>query len=120
MLLSLAILSLSSCVSSETANRDLSYGTGVVKVVMPDDTYRVYQHPTDNSLKVTPSLARVAGIGAAQGFTLGLADEMTPEARLEAAARKFLDDTGRSHCAITRGYLLHKPVFEFWYECAQT
>lgn len=87
---------------------------------MADDTYRVYDHKTDNSLMVAPSLGTTMAIGAAQGATLGLADTMTPETRLEAAAQQHLANTGRGGCKITRGYLLQKPLFEFWFECAAT
>lgn len=114
---SLMALPLASCVTPETGSRDRSYGFNVKHVKMDDDTYRVYDHPTDQSMKVTPSMGAILGMGAAQGVTMGMAGQMTPEQRLEAAARKHLDDTGRSACTITRGYLLHKPVYEFWFEC---
>jgi len=45
-------------------------------------------------------------IGATQGATLGLADAMTPEKRVEAAARQHLVNTDRGGCKITRGCLL--------------
>ncbi|TCV71943.1 hypothetical protein EDE09_10513 [Neorhizobium sp. S3-V5DH] len=64
-------------------------------------------------------MGTVLGMGTAQSFTMGMAGQMTPEQKLEAAARKHLDDTGRANCKITRGYLLHKPVYEFWFECPE-
>lgn len=108
---------LSACATSESMSRMNTYKFPVHHVKMPDDTYRVYEHKTDNSLMVAPSLGTTMAIGAAQGATLGLADTMTPEKRLEAAAQQHLTDTGRGGCKVTRGYLLQKPLFEFWFEC---
>ncbi|ASY56371.1 hypothetical protein SS05631_c14330 [Sinorhizobium sp. CCBAU 05631] len=94
-----------------------TYKFPVHHVKMADDTYRVYDHKTDNSLMVAPSLGTTVAIGAAQGATLGLADTMTPEQKLEAAAQQHLVNSGRAGCKITRGYLLQKPLYEFWFEC---
>ena len=84
---------------------------------MPDDTYRVFEHPKEDVVMTTSSLGTAAGAGWVRGATLGLAQPYTPEQRHEAAARKFLDDTGRANCKITRGYLLAQPQYEFFYEC---
>lgn len=94
-----------------------TYKFPVHHVKMADDTYRVYEHKTDNTLMVSPSLGKTMTIGAVQGATLGLADTMAPEKRLEAAARQHLVNTGRGGCRITRGYLLQKPLYEFFFEC---
>ncbi|MGO4619958.1 hypothetical protein AB4Z34_33455 [Ensifer sp. 2YAB10] len=110
-------VSVSSCATSESMSRMNTYKFPVHNVKMADDTYRVYEHKADNSLMVAPSLGKTMAIGAAQGATLGLADAMTPEKRLEAAAQQHLANTGRGGCKITRGYLLNKPLFEFWFEC---
>ncbi|NRP70633.1 hypothetical protein ILFOPFJJ_01514 [Ensifer psoraleae] len=110
-------VSVSSCATTESLSRMNTYKFPVHHVKMADDTYRVYEHKTDNSLMVAPSLGTTMAIGAAQGATLGLADTMTPEKRLEAAAQQHLANTGRGGCKITRGYLLQKPLFEFWFEC---
>jgi hypothetical protein len=107
----------SSCATTESTSRMLTYKFPVHNVKMPDDTYRVYDHKTDNTLMVAPSLGTTMAIGAAQGATLGLADTMTPEQRLEAAAQQHLANTGRGACKITKGYLLHKPLYEFVFEC---
>ena len=108
---------LSGCVTSESMARRSSYRQTVIHVAMSDDTYRLYEHPTDNSLLVSPSIGKIMSIGAAKGATLGLADTMTPEQKLEAAARQHLAATGRTNCRITRGYMLQKPLYEFWFEC---
>jgi hypothetical protein len=106
------------CASTGSLSRMNTYKFPVHNVKMPDDTYRVYDHKTDNSLMVAPSLAKTMTIGAAQGATLGLVDAMTPEQQLEAAAQQHLNNTGRSQCKISRGYILQKPLYEFWFECS--
>jgi len=112
-----ATVLLTSCATTESTSRMLSYKFPVHHVKMADDTYRVYDHKTDNTLMVAPSLGTTMAIGAAQGATLGLADTMTPEKRLEAAAQQHLENTGRAGCKIKNGYLLHKPLYEFVFEC---
>lgn len=107
----------SSCATTESMSRMNTYKFPVHHVKMADDTYRVYEHKTDSSLMVAPSLGTTMAIGAAQGATFGLADTMTPEKRVEAAAQQHLVNTGRGGCKITRGYLLQKPLYEFWFEC---
>jgi hypothetical protein len=112
-----AASSMAGCATSGSMSRVNSYAMPVHHVKMDDDAYRVYDHKTDKSLMVSPSLGKVMSIGAAEGATLGLADTMTPEKLLEAAAQKRLDETGRGNCKITKGYMLQKPLYEFWYEC---
>lgn len=113
-----AVAALSGCASTGTMSRMNSYSFPVHHVKMAEDTYRVYDHKTDKSLMVAPSLGKIVSVGVAQGATLGLADTMTPEQKLEAAGQKHLNDTGRANCKITKGYLLQKPLYEFWYECS--
>ncbi|MDX0105478.1 hypothetical protein GOC33_05490 [Sinorhizobium meliloti] len=108
---------MTSCATTESMSRMNTYKFPVHHVKMADDTYRVYDHKTDNSLMVAPSLGTTMAIGAAQGATFGLADTMTPEKRLEAAARQHLVNTGRGGCRIKKGYLLQKPLYEFFFEC---
>jgi len=108
------------CASTGSMSRMNTYKFPVHNVKMADDTYRVYEHKTDSSLMVAPSLAKTMSIGAAQGATLGLVDAMTPEQQMQAAAQQHLSNTGRGQCKITRGYLLQKPLYEFWFECLTT
>lgn len=112
-------LVLSSCATSSETARMRSYNQKATIVKMPDETYRLYDHPTDSTVIVSPGLGRVVAIGITQGATLGLADAMTPEQRMEAAARQHLANTGRGACSITSGYLLVKPLYEFSYTCKQ-
>jgi hypothetical protein len=105
--------------SSTGMGRAMSYDRTVHQVVMEDDTYRIFEHPTDNTLMTTPSLATGYGQGLVAGATLGLAASavQTPEQRHEAAARRRLDTTGRENCQITSGYLVLHGQYEFTYEC---
>src|SRR5690606_12029502 len=64
-------------------------------VEMPDDRYRVFEHPDGDRIMTTPSLGAAFGQGAARGATLFTVDFNTPQERHQAAARKHLDDTGR-------------------------
>ncbi len=109
-------LALSGCAGVGAA---MKYEPKVHLVRMPDDTYRVFEHPDGNKIMTTPSLGKSAGAGAVQGITFGLADVQPPEQRHEAAARKYLDDTGRANCRIVSGYLLVKPQYEFTIDCTQ-
>ncbi|WP_376742151.1 hypothetical protein [Ensifer canadensis] len=110
-------VSVSSCATGESMSRMNTYKFPVHTVEYGGESFRVYDHKTENALMVSPSLGKIVAVGAAQGATFGLADTMTPEKRLEAAAQQHLTNTGRGGCKITRGYLLQKPMFEFWYEC---
>lgn len=108
---------LSGCTGVNTA---MQYDYPIYKVKMPDDIYRIYEHPKRDRLMTTPSLNKAFGQGFATGATFGLADVQTPEKLHEAAARKHLDNTGRSNCVIVRGYLLVRPQYEFFFECPST
>ena len=101
----------------QTLNRIDSYAATVHQVEMPDDTYRIFEHPKEQALMTTSSHGKTFSAGWVRGATYGLVQPFTPEQRHEAAARKFLDDTGRANCKITRGYLLMQPQYEFFYEC---
>lgn len=108
------LVSVAGCQSVKTA---MEYDPQVHQVQMEDDTYRVFEHPQRDRLMTTPSMGKIAGQGMAQGVTLGIAHIRTPEQRHEAAARRYLDDTGRAHCRISKGYLLVDPQYEFYFNC---
>lgn len=107
-------LSLAGCSAVQTA---MQYDGTATRVAMPDDTYRIFEHPNQDRIMTTPSLGKGIGFGLAKGLTLGVADIMTPEQLHGAAARKHLDATGRGHCVITRGYLIAQPQYEFYFNC---
>jgi len=95
----------------------MEYRVTAIKVAMPDDTYRIFEHPSEKSIMTTPSLGTAFGAGVAQGATLGLAQVAPAEQRHQAAAEQYLADTGRADCKITSGYLLAQPQYEFTFEC---
>jgi hypothetical protein len=113
----LIAISLSGCVSAAVISRALSYPSSYTNVKMPDDTYRVFEHKSDSTLMTTSSLGAGISRGAAKGLTLGLAEPFSPEQKHEAAAKQYLDQTGRPDCTISKGYLLAQPQYEFAYEC---
>ena len=108
------LLVLCGCASVNTA---LKYDFETHYVAMPDDTYRVFEHPNRDRVMTTPSLNKTVGQGMIKGATFGIADVQTPEQLHESAARKYLDETGRAECKIVRGYLLMVPQYEFFFEC---
>lgn len=114
--IALAALTLAGC---QSTNRIWEYEKTVHRITMPDDTYRILEHPTENVLLTTPSIGTATAAGLASGLTLGVASGAvrTREQLHEDAARAWLDQTGRQNCQITRGYLLAEPQYEFWFEC---
>ena len=109
-------LALSGCAGMQHA---MEHYSGIVPqdVAMADDTYRVFDKPADNRIMVTSSLGSSAGQGALKGLMLGAVDTTPPLPRFQAAAERYLKDRGRGGCAITQGYLLVQPQFEFRYRC---
>ncbi len=112
-----AASALSSCSSTTGMGRMNTYKFPVHSVQYGGESFRVYDHTTDNSLMVSPGLGKIVAVGAVQGATLGLANTMTPEQKLEGAAQQHLVNTGRGQCKITGGGLLQSPMYEFWFEC---
>nr|WP_320142422.1 hypothetical protein [uncultured Cohaesibacter sp.] len=98
-------------------NRAMQFDPKVHHVRVGDTAYRVFEHPKENVIMTTPPVAGAAARGFAKGLTLGLANTMPSEKVHEQAARDYLDQTGRSHCKITKGYLVVEPQYEFTYDC---
>ncbi|WP_139112547.1 hypothetical protein [Hoeflea olei] len=88
-------------------------------VKMADDTYRLFEHPAGDRVMTTSSIGAAMGQGFIQGATLGVADVKTPEQRHEAAARRYLDLTGRQDCTIGNGYELVHTQYEFRFTCPE-
>lgn len=110
-----AALALAGCAGVQAA---MEYDQTVHRVQMPDDTYRVFEHPAGDRIMTTPSNSRTAASSVVRGATWGVVDTDTPEQLHEAAARKYLDDTGRSHCRIVSGYEILRPQYEFKIDCS--
>lgn len=94
--------------------------TGVTPVqfdVAGDDTYRVFDKPTQNKLMITPSMGRAVAMGAGQGVTFGAADTSVPKPLYERAALGYLESTGR-RCKLLDGYNVLHPQWEFKYDCS--
>lgn len=108
---------LAGCVSPQALSRASSYPSKFTQVAMPDDTYRVFEHETDKTIMTTPSISKAFGPGVVQGATLGLVEHKEPTDAHRAAARQYLDTTGRPTCEIVSGYLLAGPQYEFMYRC---
>jgi hypothetical protein len=109
-------LALGGCGAGVQYIMDEYRGVPVQEVVMPEDTYRVFDKPTENKMMLTPSLGATAGMGVAQGLTFNSFDATPPKPVFEAAAAQFLRNSGRS-CELLETYLLVKPQWEVKYRC---
>ncbi len=116
LLLLFGLVFLASC--SAGFQQAVSYDAkSLTTIAMPDDTYRVFEHPDKTRIMLTTSLSKSASQGFASGLTLGIVRVETVEQKFEAAARAHLDRTERSHCKILRGYELIRNQYEFQIEC---
>ena len=79
--------------------------------------WRIFDKPTEGRLMITPSIGRAMGDGAVRGLTLGAADTDIPKPEFQSAVQLFLDTKHSTSCAITDGYLLIRPQWEFKYHC---
>ncbi len=111
-----AAMTLAAC--SETTKQQFEYIDRVHNVQMADDTYRIREHPNGDRLMVTPSLGKIAGTGLAQGATLGLVGALSPAQAREAAAQKYMNDTGRSNCRVVSSNELMRPHYQVIFNCA--
>lgn len=93
-------------------------GVAIKEVRIPDDTYRIYDKPSENKLMVTSSLGSAAGQGFVKGLTFGTAQTEPPKPLYEAAALQFLNESGRPGCRIKESYLLMQPQWEVKYGCS--
>lgn len=98
-------------------NRAMEYDPTVHRVQTEHGVFRVFDHPDENVIMTTPSVGESMAQGVVRGATFGIVSPATPEQQHEAAARKWLDETGRENCKIVSGYLLVKPQYEFTFEC---
>jgi hypothetical protein len=118
--LAVAALVVSGCAGQPGGTgRALSYDWQTQKVEMPDDTYRLFTHPTDNALLTTPSFSRSFQLGAATGATLFTRDFDPVAASHAAAAQKWLD-MNRPGCTVTTSAELIDLTYEHAFECEKT
>jgi hypothetical protein len=89
----------------------------VQEITMKDDTYRIFDKPKESRMMVTSSIGGAMMQGGGKGLTLNTVDTTPPLPMFRAAARAWLNKTGRSHCKITDGYLILNPQYEFNYSC---
>jgi hypothetical protein len=105
---SLACLALTAC-------QTLGYETTAHHVAMPDDVYRVFEHPKKDRIMTAPSLGAIVAInpGSINSARNDLQDH-------RAAARKYLDETGRAKCPIISGREVAGPQFQFLFNCPES
>lgn len=111
----IAALLLAGC--SQTLQAQSEYIDRVTHVEMPDDTYRIREHPKGDRLLITPSWGTIVKVGTQRGWTLGMAGKLPTDQANAAAARKHLDATGRAHCVLLSGSPLTEPFYQVIFDC---
>jgi hypothetical protein len=81
-----------------------------------DATWRIFDKPTEHRLMITPTIGESMTEGLWSGLTFGAADTEIPKPTYQHAVEAWLAHTGRN-CAVTDGYKLIKPQWEFTYRC---
>jgi hypothetical protein len=109
-----AISALAGCAGMNTA---MEYNTTVHHVQMADDNYRVFEHPKGDRIMVTPSTGATAKLAVSHQVLVPGPVLETPVDRMQAAARKYLDETNRANCQITNRKLVMEPQYEFYFTC---
>lgn len=102
---------------SQTMQTQFAYIDRVIKVEMPDDTYRIREHPRGDRLMVTPSWGTIVRVGTQRGWTLGMVGRLPSAEASEAAARRHMDMTGRTHCVVLSSGPLMDPHYEVIFDC---
>ncbi len=96
-------------------------GIDVVNFNIPGaDTYRVFDKPAANKLRITPSIERAAGAGFVSGLTFGgvaAEDNIGRKPEYENATLAYLKSTGRE-CRVIDGYVVLRGNWEFKYDCS--
>lgn len=90
-------------------------GVSPVEHVMVEDTYRIFDKPSQNRLMITPSLGSSVASGAAIGL-FGASETVGPKPVFSKAVLSYLKSTGRE-CKIIDGYVVLSPQWEFKYQC---
>lgn len=67
---------------------------------------------------VLPLIWRGFSQGLVQGATFGAVRPRLPIPEYQAAAAKWLSDTGRTGCSVSDGYELIDGEWEFSYQCS--
>jgi hypothetical protein len=81
-----------------------------------DYNWRIFDKPTEGRMMITPTFGVAATTGFLSGLTLGAADTDLPKSQYQAGVEAWLEKTGRK-CAVTDGYKLIRPQWEFKYTC---
>ncbi|MEF2550023.1 hypothetical protein VQ042_01425 [Aurantimonas sp. A2-1-M11] len=83
---------------------------------MPDDTYKIFDKPSEGRMLISTSLGKAMATGAVQGATLGVVKVPSDLPGMEAAAQAFFARTGRT-CTITSRDEVIQPNWELRYTC---
>jgi len=105
-----ATANLVSCSSTWGWARMNTYHFQAHTVELEGEKFKVYRHKTDNSLMVSPTP------GASQAAPK-FVDLLTLDQKLRSTAQRYLENTGRGSCRITKGGAIQGEVYEFWFDC---
>lgn len=111
----LSCMGLAAC--SQTMGTQLEYINKVHHVQMPDDTYRIYDHPKGDRLMVSPSMGKIASAATVTSWTFGTVDALPATQAYINAAQQRMNQTGRSHCKPVSARPLMKPNVEVVFNC---
>lgn len=114
----ISCLALAAC--SQTMGAQMEYINKVHHVAMPDDTYRIYDHPSGNKVMVSPSMGKIASAATVTSWTFGTVDALPATQAYINAAQQRMNQTGRSHCKPVSARPLMKPMIEVAFNCGDT
>ncbi|MFI0848925.1 hypothetical protein [Mesorhizobium sp. IMUNJ 23232] len=103
---SLACLALTACQSV------LGFDTTSHEVMASSGLYRVFEHPKGDRIMTKPSPAGI--VTAMPGYSSYTYQAASDQAE---AARRYLDETGRSNCPIVFVREIAGPQFEYRFNC---
>ncbi|WP_319498899.1 hypothetical protein [uncultured Cohaesibacter sp.] len=96
---------------------DVTSITDVRHVELDGLSYRIMENAEQKTVTTTPPLGASLKGGLINGLALGMANVLPGREAHLRAARKYLDETGRKACPISKGRLVVEPRYRFTYAC---
>ena len=96
---------------------DVTSIANVQHVALDGLAYRIMENRDKHTITTTPPLGASLKGGLINGLALGMANVLPKKETHAKAARKYLDETGRTACSIERGFLVVEPRYRFVYHC---
>ena len=115
----LLLLASGSIVGCSGVTEDVTSITDVRHVELDGQSYRIMENVEQKTVTTTPSLGASLKGGLINGLALGMANVLPGKETHLRAARKYLDETGRKDCPISKGRLVVEPRYRFTYACPE-